>query len=373
MSISKTIGSNIRKLMDENNLSLRQLAEKIGVSHPTLSKYVDGSQPIDSEKLMLIADVFNKRFDYFFKTNNKKMKFLFRADKADKNIKNIDISFLEEIVLNYIDIVDKRDYNVIPQSYIIDKSNKNKLYNDIEKIALEERVKLGLEHVIPNNYYDIIQRSGVNVIVRDFNNDDYFGASSYSSEAGSFIIINNSKKISEERKIFSLIHEYAHLLFDSKQYSNDEYNAFYTSGKNNINEKIANKFAGYFLMPRNMVNDLIKKIPNISNFQLKKHFKVSIQTVYVMLREYKLISKEEYSEFWRIININNYKKSEPLPMETIKIEDKNTKLFNMLKEKYRKEEISISKISEVLGTDILTSRQIIKEWESNSVGNISYR
>ena len=54
---------------------------------------------------------------------------------------------------------------------------------------------------------------------------------------GSYIMINDSKDISEERKIFSLIHEYAHLLFHSNQYSNDQRNAFYVNGKSDMNEK----------------------------------------------------------------------------------------------------------------------------------------
>ena len=92
-----------------------------------------------------------------------------------------------------------------------------------------------------------------------------------------------------------------------------------------------------------------------------------------MLNEYKLISKEQYQDFWRKLNTLDYKKREPQPMDQIKLSEKNSKLFNKLKEQYIKEEISTSKISEVLGIDTLTARKLIKEWESINAGNISIR
>ena len=101
MNVSQVIGNNIKALMEKEHLSLRKLSESIGVSHPTLKKYVDGSQPIDSEKLMKIALHFQKPFDYFFKENHKDVGFLFRADKPQKDIKNIDIDNLKNAIYSY--------------------------------------------------------------------------------------------------------------------------------------------------------------------------------------------------------------------------------------------------------------------------------
>ena len=113
----------------------------------------------------------------------------------------------------------------------------------------------------------------------------------------------------KKEKIFSLIHEYGHLLFHSDQYTNNEFNAFYVSGKSDLYEKTANKFAGYFLMPRYLVNSYLESRKNVDIVEMKKYFKVSIQTVYVMLYEYNLISKSVYNEFWKKINVAGYRKS----------------------------------------------------------------
>jgi Zn-dependent peptidase ImmA (M78 family)/plasmid maintenance system antidote protein VapI len=365
MNVSLVIGNNIRELMEKENLSLRKLSESVGITHPTLKKYVEGSQPIDSEKLMRIALYFKKPFDYFFKEQHEEVSFLFRADKPEKDIKNIDIDNLKNAIYSYIDIIGDSNYRYIPQKYNINLSDEKKsIFNLVYKIAIEQRRVANIENVIPENYFEVINNIGINVIARDFKNDKYFGASSYSNKFGSYIIINNSENIPEERKIFSLIHEYAHLLFHSEQHSDIEYNAFYVSGKSDLNEKIANKFAGYFLMPKNLVDMYLESREHIDPIEMKQYFKVSIQTLYVMLYEYKYISRDKYTNFWKQINTAGYKTKEPHPMERIDIQEKNNKLINKIKDLYFKEEISANKISEVLGTNTLDTRKLLKEWRN---------
>lgn len=365
MNISIVIGNNIKELMDQNNLSFRKLSETIGISHPTLKKYVDGSQPIDSDKLMKIALYFQKSFDYFFKEKHDNLSFLFRADKPQKDIQNIDIDCLKKTISSFMDIMGTSSFKYIPPKYNINiTDDKKSIFNLISKIALEQRRVANIENIIPENYYEVIHNIGVNVIARDFKNDNYFGASSFSNDIGSFIIVNDSDQISEERKIFSLIHEYAHLLFHSEQYADSKENAYYLSGKTDINEKIANKFAGYFLVPKNLVDSYMQSRDSMDLIEMKEHFKVSIQTLYMMLYEYKYIQKEQYNTFWKQINSLGYKQKEPYPLNQIEIQDKNKRLVSKIKDLYFKEEISANKISEVLGLDTLETRKLLKEWRN---------
>ena len=356
---------NIKKLMDKNDVSLRKLSEQIGITHPTLTKYVEGTQPIDSEKLMSIALFFNKPFDYFFKEENNEISFMFRADKANKNIRDIDIDLLKSSINSYLDIIGEVQYQFIPQKYAINlNDDKNSILNLVSKIAYEQRRNANIENIIPENYYEVIQNLGIHVIVRDFKNDDYFGASSYSKELGSYIIINNSINIPEERKIFSLIHEYGHLLFHSEQYSSHAYNAFYPSVKSDFNEKIANHFAGSFLMPKNLVDNFIGEKKCVDPMEMKKYFKVSLQTVVFMLKYYDIINKDQSNDFWKTINMNHLKNIEPYPIEMIDIQEKNIKLIYKIKELYLSEDISANKISEVLGIDTLETRKLLQTWRN---------
>lgn len=373
MNISLVIGSRIKALMEKENVSLRKLSESIGISHPTLKKYVEGEQPIDSEKLSRIAHYFNKPFDYFFKNSDSKLNFLFRADKPQHSITSFDINLFERYIRNYIDVVGNDGFHYSPPRYTFDGMDMNATFKYLEKIAYEQRRVANIENNIPDSYFEVIDSIGIHVITKDFSNDSCFGVSSISESFGGVIMINDDASISEERKIFSLIHEFAHLLFHREQFSSDAFNALYASSRSDIYEKVANKFAGYFLMPRYMVSNYINSCKHVDTYEMKKHFKVSIQTLYFMLFEYGYISNEIYKTFWASIQKEGNKKIEESPIEPLSRDQKNPRLMRSIKELYYKDEITANKIAEVLGMDVLKTRQLLKEWRTLDERYLSLR
>jgi Zn-dependent peptidase ImmA (M78 family) len=122
-----------------------------------------------------------------------------------------------------------------------------------------------------------------------------FGASSFSKEHGSFIFVNCNEVIPEERQIFSLIHELGHLIFHRNEYQDPKYCPFYEKTRGNIKEKVADTFSGYFLLPRHMLKKYVDdRHGKINTTEMKNHFKVSIQALYMALKKYGMISEERY-------------------------------------------------------------------------------
>ena len=365
MTISEAIGNSIERLMIDNGISNRQLAELLGVTHPTISKYLRGEQVIDSEKLSIIAKYFNKPFDYFFSNNSEELPFLFRADKPALAINEVDVDQIKLKYRQYIDVVGKPKYNYIPPKYSLNLDSKKLNDEDetfLEKVANEQRKYFNIEAGIPDNYYSVVEEKGINVISCHFDNESFFGASSLSELFGSFIFINSHKTIPEERQLFTLFHEYGHLLFHHADYKSMEYNPYYLSNAD-LKEKIVNSFAGYFLLPRQLVKEYIDiRGKNVDVFEMKNHFKVSIQTLYIALRKYDLITQKQSSEFWAKANKNNWLKFEPFPIAHVNHLDKNVRLVSFLKNLYVSEQISSNKITEVLGLDMMETRKIIKKW-----------
>ena len=370
MSVIKTIGNNIRELMNESNISVRKLAEVINVTHPTMSKYINGEQAIDSERLYIIADYFNKSFDYFFREKHEERPVMFRADKPKENLEQYDYSYMLRKIEEYIDIIENDNLVYIPQSYTIkidgsQLSEENE--NAIEKIAKEQRRLLGIENRIPDNYYNVISKVGIHVLCFELKNKTLFGASSYAKGHGSFIFVNSNESIPEERQIFSLIHELGHLLFHQNEYLNPKYNPLYEKTRGNTKEKVADSFAGYFLLPKDMVKEYIKERDGkISPFEMKKHFKVSIHALFLNLHKYGLISDDVYQGFWKRVHQNKWNKTEPEPLDHMSFEKKNEKLVIEIMKLYDKDEISINKISEFLELDIIDTRRLVKEWGRNN-------
>lgn len=63
----ESLGDRVRKLRIKHKLTQKELANKIGISHSTLSKIESGfKENTDKKTLLQIADVFEVSIDYLF-------------------------------------------------------------------------------------------------------------------------------------------------------------------------------------------------------------------------------------------------------------------------------------------------------------------
>ena len=65
MLTNEEIGKRITELRVQNNLSQENLAEKLGISRSSLSRYEKGSRTIDIYVLNNILEIFNISYDDF--------------------------------------------------------------------------------------------------------------------------------------------------------------------------------------------------------------------------------------------------------------------------------------------------------------------
>lgn len=370
--ISEIIGKNIEILRNRFNITQEELAKIIGVSRPTLKAYLDGKQVIDSEKLFILSKYFNKPFEFFLQdTNAAHLSLMFRADNPNENFDENIQNYIEQRINNYYEVLklsgEKISY--VPEQYNIDISG-NKLTEDekkiIEEISNEQRQIIGFEASSSENIYHCFEDKGIHIISYPLNNGKIYGVSAFSEEMGCYIFINDDKNISEERKIFSAVHEYGHLIFHRSEYRKELSNLKYIHHRNNPNEKIADYFAGCFLVPRDALNKiLIKydkgKISLNSLLFLKKRFNVSIQTLIMALFNYGIIDTQQVQHFYSILNLKGYKKAEPEPLEYI---EKNLKFNYLVRELYLKEEITLNKVAELMMINLKDLKSLIAEWGS---------
>lgn len=69
------IGSKINKLRTERKLSMRELGDRIGVSHAHISKLESGINSPSVDLLEKLADCFNINIAYFFTSEREKKTF----------------------------------------------------------------------------------------------------------------------------------------------------------------------------------------------------------------------------------------------------------------------------------------------------------
>ena len=68
-----TFGEKLFKLRKENGLSQEALAEKLNTSRQAISKWENGQGFPETEKLLLIGNIFEVSIDYLLKHANKVM------------------------------------------------------------------------------------------------------------------------------------------------------------------------------------------------------------------------------------------------------------------------------------------------------------
>lgn len=371
--IAKVIGLNIEKLKQSKGLTNEEIGNIIGVTRVTVAKYLSGDQVIDSAKLFKLANQFNLPLSWFMKSNDEPMTFMFRADNPQENFDDNLARSLNKFLNEYIHILEIAEENHIsylPQAYRLHLKG-NKLSEDdhelIREIAEKQRKQFGLEEVFDYDIYSILEKNNINVVSLNLNNRNIYGLSAYSKDKGAFIVINDHPNIPEERKIFSALHELGHLIFHRDDYKNEPVDLAYSKSRNNINEKIANTFASYFLIPRNQLRankkyfrGFVSEFSNI--FRIKKEFGASALALMLALLEEGYIDNRNYGFLKKRLNESGFSEKEPQSITAI---EKNRKFKSMLQKLYSEEKIRIDKVIEILEFLGADSSKLIKSWTEN--------
>lgn len=373
MSIAKIIGKNIDKSIKTNKLRYEEVADLIGVTRQTLANYIDGDTVIDSAKLFKLSKLFNVPIKNFLTESTEQFCFMFRADNPNKNFLPKDYNFVSNLFNVYFEVIQLIDDNklvVIPESYRINIGSKIEYEDDmlIKEIAEKERKNLSYNGIGIKGFYEALEKRNINIIAISYDNLEVDAISAYSQSKGAFIFINDHKDIPEERKLFSLIHEYAHLLLHRELYAESEQEELaYSKSRKNIHEKVANKFASYFLIPRDRLKESSCVYRNYIDIpgviSLKQDFGVSAKCMLLALKDDKLIQPRIYGYLNKQLNQAGFETKEPAPLPYQP--NKNQRLVYILKELYLQDKITLNKIADALNLDNSEVRAIVTEWKLN--------
>jgi Zn-dependent peptidase ImmA (M78 family)/DNA-binding XRE family transcriptional regulator len=322
-------------------LSLRGLAEIVGLSHAAIKKYEDGDVYPSSDILIKLAKALKVRIDFFFrpiKVTLENVKFRKRkklSGKAEEVIKFEVISQIERRL---------ELENLYPSSPVtqfklpFDLPQVIHSLEEIEGVAeiLRNDWKLGLAPI--HDLVDALESKGIRVFIVDVNEVRFDGLSTVIDDQPIIVI---SSRWPGDRQRFNLAHELAHYIFINRLSSN-------------INEEQAcNRFAGAFLFPREAVFQTLGKERRAIEFQelllIKKHFQLSMAAICYRLKDLKVIQESYYKKLFIQFRKNGWHRKEPgLEVPPEKTDTFNQMLFHALGENYIQE----SKAAELLGFSI---------------------
>lgn len=332
-------GTRIYRARKAMGLSLRDLGERVALSHAAIKKYEDNEVAPSSDVLIRLAKALDVKVEYFFRPE------LFALDNIQyRKHSDMPDREVDEITARMLDQIERRVEleNLFPRSRIeVFKIDLKKVRDsdDVDSVAahVREQWELGTEPL--PDLIDIFEERGVKVFEVDNQKYPKFDGLSANINGMPIIVIGNQWP--GDRQRFTLAHELGHLILD--RFGN------ITSDQ----EKWCNRFAGAFLLPkRSLISMLGQHRSNIEPRELsllKQEFGLSMQSILHCAEDAEIISKELYRQLRSEFKEKGWDKHEPgdqYPNEKTHIFEQM--VFHALAEEY----IGESKAAELMNISL---------------------
>lgn len=290
------------------NLSVSDLAEKIGVKKQAVSQFEIGeTKPRIETELAIIRELgFPRKFftqDALIpEVNNTFFRALSSTTALDKKTQEVKTQMIVQI------------YNFLCEYLYLPCLNLPKLdlsNIDIESITMELREYWGIGEKPVPNMVNLIETNGVIVSAFDVESEK-IDAFTQVHELGEYpqycVVVGNNKK-SAVRRNFDMAHELGHIILHGAVENLDELS---TEQLKEL-ENQANAFAGAFLMPKNaFINDLKYPTNLISYVALKEKWHVSISAMLIRAKELGVIDIKQYQALMKSMSYRKWRTKEPL-------------------------------------------------------------
>ena len=292
--LAKLVGERIKRARKISGLSLRALAKKVGLSANAISKYERGLMAPSSQVILKISQACGLTPDFFLKPP-RKLEFSPIEYRAHTNLPQKKREALFERVRawleNYLEVEDLLGDFLDYDPFIKEVSS----YEEVEKVAEELRKKWGLGVAPIANLVSLLEDKGIKV-----------GLFEMPEKCSAFTFLANGKPIMAgnaifpgDRLRFSLAHELGHLVLKIKNL--DE-------------EKACSRFAGAFLVPKEIAIGELQKAQGLNELIFLKHkYGLSIQGWIYRAKDLGIISEKEFKRLFQALRAKRWHKKEPGP------------------------------------------------------------
>ncbi len=370
MNIQQRIAERLVQARNDAGMSAIAVADAIGVVRQTYSKFEQAQGVPSVTQLILLCKIFDKPIGYFYDQEDGEFRFAMRADSPDLLDAKLRNELIEKLK-NINAIEEAADANLpedLPNSMPIFTARDEDLQR-VEDKAMEERFRLGIGNATcVGDIVAILEASDIRVIPFSREDSDkgmVFGFSAFSNKYGTAIYVNVHDSISVERQIFSICHEYAHLIFHREEY-NGPAKSYKTKGRAvSPEEKIANHFAACFLVPESALRKQFVMqgggwAYEETVLRLKSIFRVSATCIIDRLSKCKLINQRNTSYLWAAANRKGWMRYEPNPIrEALNYKGRLTVLS---RKAWEAGSASEAFISELLELDRKALSGLLDEW-----------
>lgn len=349
------LGNRIKRARKALGLSLRDLSDKVDLSHSAIKKYEDNDVVPSSEMLIKLAQALHVRVEYFFRPDCftlGNIQYRKHTDMPDRHLEEITAKILDQIERR-IELENLFPSLPIQPFAITDLPKKIDSSEDIEVLAdqVREQWHLGIEPL--SDLIDIFEEHGIKVF--EIDNQQYAKFDGLSATINQIPVIVIGNQWPGDRQRFTLAHELGHILLANRlSFNMDE-------------ENFCNHFAGAFLFPKKATITLLGEHRNYIEPRelsiLKQEFGISMLGILHRAEATGIISNSLYRQIRSEFNERGWNKLEPgeqYPKQKTHIFEQM--VFHALAEEY----IGESKAAELMNMSIESFRSL-RTMESQDV------
>lgn len=308
------IPSRITEAREARAMSMEDLANSIGVTRQSVSKYEKGIIGPSSEMIQTISCVLSFPIEFFYKaeveSTARSSSLFFRSNsniaKKVKTACKHQVKWTDEIkkqLEKYVDFIE-RDVPTIDVDY------EDLSEEDIENLALSVRQSWGLADDPIKDLIGLLENKGV--IVAQFAISDFCafkGIDAFSSwKDGTPYILYHSVQKSAVRTRFSILHELGHLIMHSSISEEDSIKKSIVD----FADMQADRFAAAFLLPATSFPKDIRSTSLASLEMVKRKWGTAMSTIIRRCDTLELLSDNQINYLKRQMTTQKYWHKEPL-------------------------------------------------------------
>jgi Zn-dependent peptidase ImmA (M78 family)/DNA-binding XRE family transcriptional regulator len=328
-------------------LSLRELGERVGVSHSAIKKYEDGAAMPSSDILIQLSRALNVRTEYFFRPEPAVLEGIEYRKRSTLPKKRLDA-----ITHEVIDQIERRVEleNLFPQSPVkvfatVEELATINAMDQIEEAAERVRQSWNLGFNPIPDLINVLETNGIRVFMIEADAENKFDG--LAAHVSGMPIVVVGRRWPGDRQRFTLAHELGHLMLEGRL-------------ADDLDEEMAcNRFAGAFLFPRASVLQELGEHRNAIELKelglLKEEFGLSMSGILYRARDLGIISpayREEQAKLFRYKGWNRKEPGRDYPTEKAHIFEQL--VFHALAEEY----IGESKAAELMNMPLQQFRQV---------------
>lgn len=220
MNLNEYIGSQIKRLRESRNMTQDALAEKLGTTRQSISRYESGNRKTNQDMLFDLSDIFNVSINEFFpNTKNKEQNISLIYSKLNSTRQNKVYKFAEKQLeeQNRSNVVNMNDYIEEKMSGYLSAGTGEYLSESVD-----EEIRIP-KSIVPDAEYDLILQVNGDSMEPMFEDHEYIFVKKTteirSGQIGVFIIDGESylkKAYIEDNhlRLVSLNTKYEDLMFD---------------------------------------------------------------------------------------------------------------------------------------------------------------